>query len=104
VNTAGAISQTIYYAKNIAAATAASNTVTVIFDGAAVFPDVRILEYNGVDTGAPVDVTAVGTGNGNTSTTASVTTTNATDMLFATNVVSTVNTGEVLIHQQNHHP
>jgi len=93
VNTAGAISQTIYYAKNIAAATAASNTVTVIFDGAAVFPDVRILEYNGVDTGAPVDVTAVGTGSGNTSTTAAVTTTNATDMLFATNVVSTVNTG-----------
>jgi hypothetical protein len=62
VNTAGAISQTIYYAKNIARRHSSKQHCHRYLDGAAVFPDVRILEYNGVDTGAPVDVTAVGTG------------------------------------------
>lgn len=87
------LSQTIYYARNIAAAAAGTNTVTVTFDGGANYPDVRILEYNGADLNAPVDVTAVGTGTGTTSTTPAVTTTTANDLLFAANVVATVNTG-----------
>ena len=92
VNAAGGLSQTIYYAKNITAAPAGGNTVTVSFDGPAFYPDIRILEYSGVDVNAPVDITAVGTGNGATSSTPAVTTANAADLLFAANVVSTVNT------------
>ena len=87
------LSQTIYYAPNISAAAAGTNTVTVTFDSAANFPDVRILEYNGADPSAPLDVTAGGTGTGTTSASPAVTTTTANDLLFAANVVATVNTG-----------
>jgi hypothetical protein len=54
-----ALTQSIYYAKNIVAG---SNTVTVTFAKAAVFPDVRILEYKGLNTTAPLDVTAGASG------------------------------------------
>src|SRR5216683_2919070 len=37
-------SQAIYYAKNISAAAAGANTVTVTFSVAAAFPDIRIAE------------------------------------------------------------
>jgi fibronectin type 3 domain-containing protein len=87
------LSQSIYYAKNIAAATAGSNTVTVTFNGAAAFPDIRILEYNGADLSTPVDVTATGTGSSATSSTSAVTTTNTNDLLFAANLVATGTTG-----------
>src|SRR5262249_46012117 len=53
---AGSGSQSIYYAANIAAASANSNTVTVTFTPSAAFPDVRIAEYSGVATVNPVDV------------------------------------------------
>ena len=93
-NTAGGgLSQTIYYAKNIAAAAAGANTVTVTFDGATYYPDVRIVEYAGADTVAPVDVTAVGTGSTATSSTAAVTTLNPNDLLFAANMVFTLTGG-----------
>src|SRR3954471_23171247 len=39
---AGAASQSMYYAKGIAAAAAGANVVTVRFNGAVPFPDVRI--------------------------------------------------------------
>ena len=39
----GVLSQSIYYAKNIAAAAAGANIVTVAFSGAAAYPDIRIL-------------------------------------------------------------
>ena len=57
--------QSIYYAKNIAGG---SNTVTVTFNQAAAFVDVRVLEYSGLDTSNPLDVTAgaAGTGRGRT--------------------------------------
>jgi hypothetical protein len=94
VNAAGGgLTQTIYYAKNIAPAAAGSNTVTVTFDGTTYYPDVRILEYSGADSVTPVDVTAVGTGNSATSSTPAVTTTNPNDMLFAANVVFTLTAG-----------
>src|SRR5205823_196633 len=50
-NSAG-LRQSIYYAKNIAAG---SNTVTVRFNQAAAYPDVRILEYVGADPNNPLD-------------------------------------------------
>jgi hypothetical protein len=46
------IQQSIYYAKNIAAG---SNTVTVAFSPAASYPDVRVLEYSGLDPTSPLD-------------------------------------------------
>ena len=88
-NSAGGLSQTIYYAKNISAAGAGANTVTVTFNAAAAYPDIRILEYSGASVTAPVDITSSATGNSATSATTAVTTTNANDLLFAANMVST---------------
>ncbi|HZX97342.1 MAG TPA: galactose oxidase-like domain-containing protein [Myxococcales bacterium] len=86
---AGVLSQSIYYASNIAAAAAGANTVTVTFTQAAQFADIRILEYRGVDPAAPLDVAIGATGNSGTSSTAAVTTTNASDVLVAGNMVAT---------------
>jgi hypothetical protein len=60
---AGFATQTIYYAANIAPAAASFNTVTVTFDGPAIFADIRIAEYQGLATTNPVDVVAAGQGN-----------------------------------------
>ena len=60
--TAGtALTQSIYYAKNIVAG---SNTVTVTFNKAAAYADVRVLEYSGADTANPLDVTMAAAGTG----------------------------------------
>jgi hypothetical protein len=92
-NSAGSLSQTIYYAKNISAAPAGGNTVTITFNGATAYPDIRILEYSGVSLTAPLDITSTGTGSSPTSSTTAVTTTNANDLLFAANIVSNLTTG-----------
>src|ERR1700722_1640714 len=89
----GVESQSIYYARNIAAAAARANSVTVTFSGAAVDPDIRILEYSGVDLVNPVDVTAAGSGNSAASSSGTVATTNATDLLFGANLVQTLTIG-----------
>jgi len=89
----GSMSQSIYYARNIAAAAAGANIVTVTFSVAARYPDIRVLEYSGADPISPVDVTAAGTGNSATSATGSVTTTNPTDLLVGANYVMTLTTG-----------
>ena len=89
----GIASQSIYYAKNIQAAAAGANTVTVAFSRAATFPDIRIAEYSGADANNPVDVTAAATGSSTTSNSGSATTTNATDLLFGANLVQTNTTG-----------
>ena len=86
-------SQSIYYAKNIAAAGAGANSVTVTFSTAAVAPDIRILEYSGADPNNPVDVTAASSGNSTTSSSGAATTTNPTDLLFGANIVWTTTTG-----------
>ena len=89
----GYLSQSIYYAKNIAAAAAGANTVTVTFSTAAAYPDIRILEYKGADPNNPVDVTAANSGSSTTSSSGSATTTNATDLIFGANMVYTTTTG-----------
>jgi len=89
----GALSQSIYYAKNIAAAGSGANTVTVTFSAAATYPDIRILEYSGADPGSPVDVTAAGSGSSTTSSSGSATTTNPTDLIFGANLVQTGTSG-----------
>jgi len=78
---------------NIAAAAAGANTVKVSFTVAANYPDIRILEYGGMDSLSPVDVTASATGSTATSSTPAVGTTNASDLLFAANTVATWTTG-----------
>jgi uncharacterized membrane protein len=89
----GALSQSIYYAKNIAPAAAGTNVVTVTFSTAAVYPDIRILEYSGADPNNPVDVTAASSGNSTSSSSGSATTTNATDLIFGANMVLTTTSG-----------
>jgi hypothetical protein len=84
------VSQSIYYAKNIASAPAGVNKVTVAFSNSAAFPDIRILEYSGIDTTLPVDATAVGTGSNATSSSGALTTTNPVDLLVAGNIVSSL--------------
>ena len=78
--------QAIYYAANVVAGT---NTVTVTFDAAVPYPDVRIAEYSGIDLFNAFDVAISGTGTGATSNSGSVTSTNANDLLVGANYVTT---------------
>jgi hypothetical protein len=68
------LSQSIYYAPNIAAG---GNTVTVDFDAAANSIDLRILEYSGLSTTSPLDATSAQstTGSGELSSGKATTTT-----------------------------
>ncbi|HVU48850.1 MAG TPA: IPT/TIG domain-containing protein [Terracidiphilus sp.] len=75
--------QSIYYAPNIVAG---ANTVTVTFNQAAAYPDVRILEYKGV---TALDATAVGAGSGTTASTGSASTSTANELIFAADMIST---------------
>jgi hypothetical protein len=89
----GTASQAIYYAKNIVAAAANSNTVTVTFTVAAGYPDIRILEYGGIDATNPLDVIGGASGNSGTSSSGAVTTTNPNDLIIGANLVQTGTSG-----------
>ena len=89
----GTASQSIYYARNINAAGAGANTVTVAFSAAAPYPDIRVLEYSGADRNSPVDVTAATSGNSSNSSSGSATTTNPTDLIFGSNYIQGTTTG-----------
>jgi hypothetical protein len=69
------LSQTIYYAKNIKAAAAGANTVTVTFDTATPYVDVRATEYSGLDAADPFDVGTSASGTGASANSGTVTTT-----------------------------
>jgi PQQ-like domain len=86
------VSQSIYYAANVAA-WAAGNVVTVKFNGAAQKPDIRILEYRNVDAAHPVDVAIAGSGSSTTASSGSATTTRANDLLVAADTVYTHTSG-----------
>jgi len=90
---AGTATQAIYYAKNISAAAAGANTVTVTFSVAAAFPDIRIAEYSGLDTVNPLDISVGAQGSTATSSSGAVTTTYANDLLVGANLVQTMTTG-----------
>ena len=77
--------QSIYYAANIAGGT---NTVTVTFNQAAAYPDVRVLEYRGATT---LDVVAGASGNSASANSGSATTTSANELIFGANTVATGN-------------
>jgi hypothetical protein len=87
---AASCSQSIFYAKNISAGT---NAVTVNFNAAASFPDIRILEYSGLDPLTPMDVSAASTGNSATSSSGATITKNPTDLLVGGNYVMSSTVG-----------
>ena len=78
-----ALRQAIYYAANILGG---SNTVTVTFSQAAAFPDVRILEYRGVNA---LDVTAGASGSSTAANSGAATTTVANELIFGADMVAT---------------
>jgi hypothetical protein len=80
--------QSVYYLKNIAAG---ANSVTVAFNQAAGSPDVRILEYSGVDTVSPLDVSVGASGSISVADSGSVVLGNANDLIIGANIVSTKN-------------
>jgi hypothetical protein len=84
----GVQSHVIYIASNIAAAGAAANQVKVTFNATVPYPDVRILEYSGLDPVSPLDGAAGASGSGNTASSGPITITNGYDLIFAANDVS----------------
>ena len=84
---AAGLTSAIYYSKNVAGG---SNTVTVTFNGTAAYPNVNVLEYSGLDTVSPLDVSATGTGTGTTANSGSATTTSANELIVAAGNPSSV--------------
>jgi len=84
--TASGARQSIYYAKNIKGG---SNTVTVNFNQAAAYPDIRVLEYSGASTTSPVDVTASAVGSSTSASSGSATTTTANELIFGADTIAT---------------
>jgi uncharacterized repeat protein (TIGR01451 family) len=89
----GVATQSIYYAKNIGASSGGANSVRVTFDRAAAYPDVRIAEYSGLDTIAPVDVVAASTGNSSSSDSGFAVTMFPNELLIGANLVLTSTNG-----------
>jgi RHS repeat-associated protein len=77
----------IYYAKNIASASP-YNVVSVAFTSAPNNPEVLIAEYSGLDKLNPLDVAVANQGNSTNSSVGPATTTNANDLLVASNLAS----------------
>jgi hypothetical protein len=74
--------QSIYYASNISSAPAGANIVTVTFDTAAAYPDVRIVEYKGV---SKLDAGSAASGNSAQMNSGAARTTSAPELLFGAN-------------------
>jgi len=75
--------QSIYYAPNIVGG---SNTVKVTFNQAAVYPDVRIVEYRGVTT---LDAQVGATGSSATASSGTATTSAANELIVGADMVAT---------------
>jgi len=82
------MSQAIYYAKNVKAATAGSNAVTVQFSNAVPFADVRVAEYSGLDPVNPLDTSASAAGSGVTASSGNLTTSAASELIFGAGYTS----------------
>ena len=90
----GVATQSVYLAENILAAAAGGNVVKLAFSApVAVGIDARIVEYSGIATASAVDAVAGATGTGLLTTSGAVATTNANNLLFATNFVGGGTTG-----------
>ena len=89
-------SQAVYAAKNIVAASAGANTVSVTFSTAVLYPDVRVMEYSGVDTTAPIDNTAAGAGNGALEEGGTLTTTVPNEWIVVANTIESATVSEAV--------
>lgn len=87
------LSQAIWFAPNIVAAAAGANQVTVTFDQAATFVDLRITEYARLSSTSPFDAGASASGSGTEAKTGSIQTSAASELLFAAGMTSTTFTG-----------
>jgi hypothetical protein len=76
------VSQAIYYAKNIKAAAAGTNIVTVAFDAPAPLIDLRATEYSGVDPTSPLDVVRSQSGKNAKPNSGNFTTKSASELIF----------------------
>jgi chitodextrinase len=84
----GQLSQSVYYAANISAAAAGSNTVTVAFDVPAEYVDLRMAEYSGIATTNPVDAVVGAQGSGTTANSGATTITSTSALLVGANMVT----------------
>src|SRR6202041_831869 len=84
---AGSATQSIYYAKNIAAAAAGANIVSVTFSGSVPEADIRIQEYSGIDTVNPLDTAAGAAGSSLVANSGAIATTNANDLLVGADMI-----------------
>jgi chitodextrinase len=89
----GALTQSIYYAKNIIRAAPNANVLTVKFNGSAASPDIRILEYSGLNTTSPFDAAVGASGQSASSATPSVAVPSAGDLILGANIVLSSTTG-----------
>ena len=90
ITRSGAVSQAIYYAKNIAAG---ANTVTVTASGSTPYLDIRIAEYSGLDLASPFDVTASASGSSASPSSGAATTRSATELLVGAGTTTGAFTG-----------
>jgi hypothetical protein len=81
------LTQSIYYAPKISGG---SNTVTVTFNQAASYPDIRILEYRGV---GALDAAVGSGGHSSTSDSGAATLSHSGDLIFGANTVSNLTVG-----------
>jgi outer membrane protein assembly factor BamB len=75
------MSQAVYYAKNINAATGGTNIVKVQFSRAVPYADVRVLEYSGLDVVNPLDTSASASGTGGSASSGNLTTSAAKELI-----------------------
>jgi hypothetical protein len=80
------ITQVIYYAKGIAAASAGSNTVTVTLSAASTPLDLRAVEYSGLDPVSPYDTSVAFGGRSTTASSGPATTTSARELVFGAGI------------------
>lgn len=87
------LSQAIYLASNISAASAGSNEVTVTFNQAVVFVDLRVTEYARVQHVNPFDAGVSANGNGSNASTGSLVVPAESELLFAAGMTGAVFSG-----------
>ena len=80
--------QSIYYAKNIVAAAAGTNTVTATFSVAAHFVDIRITQYSGLNATNPFDIGAGAFGTATTADSGAITTSFANELVVGASVIA----------------
>jgi chitodextrinase len=86
----GNATQRIYYARSIAAAAAGANTLTVVMNAAPKSPDLRVVEYSGLDPNNPFDVGIGASGSSTAISSGTVTTSTASDLLVGADYIAGV--------------